>query len=89
MAQKRAQLPNTVTQIRGAAHLGLAMDNSESEWDFTDAALALALTPGHFALRICAVDLKNAPQTAGTLGKIKQCLEARECTGLAFRFIFQ
>ena len=40
------------------------MDNLESEWDFSDATLALALTAGYFALRICAVDLKNAPQTA-------------------------
>ena len=36
------------------------------------------LTPGHFALRICAVDLKNAPETAETLDKIKQCLEASQ-----------
>ena len=54
------------------------MDNLESEWDFTAATLALALTPGHFALRICAVDLKNAPQTAEALDKIKQCLAASQ-----------
>ena len=54
------------------------MDNLESDWDFEPATLALALTPGHFALRICAVDLKNAPQTAETLDKIKQCLEASQ-----------
>ena len=52
------------------------MDNLESDWDFEPATLALALTPGYFALRVCAVDLKNAPQTAEALGKIKQCLEA-------------
>ena len=52
------------------------MGNLESEWDFGSATLALALTPGHFALRVCAVDLKNAPQTAEPLDKIKQCLEA-------------
>ena len=53
------------------------MGNLKSEWDFPDATLALALTPGHFALRICAVGLfKNAPKTAEALDKIKQCLEA-------------
>ena len=54
------------------------MDNLESEWDFEPATLALASTPGHFALRVCAVDLKNAPQTAETLDKIKQCLAASQ-----------
>ena len=54
------------------------MDNLESDWDFEPATLALALTPGYFALRVCAVDLKNAPQTAETLDKIKQCLEASQ-----------
>ena len=51
------------------------MGNLESDWDFTPATLALATTNGHFSLRICAVDLKNAPQTARALDKIKQCLE--------------
>ena len=73
-----AQLPNTVTQIRGAAHLGLAMDNLESEWNFSELTLALARTPGYFALSVRAVDLKNAPQTAETLDKIKQCLAASQ-----------
>ena len=31
-------------------------------------------TSDHFALRICAVDLKNEPLTAETLIKIKKCL---------------
>ena len=63
---------------RRVAHLGLAMDNLESEWDFDPATLALAKTPGHFALRVCAVDLKNAPQTAEARDKIKQCLAASQ-----------
>ena len=71
---QHAQLPTAVTHHRRVARLGLALGNSESESDFTAATIALALTPGHFALRICAVDLKNAPQTAETLDKIKQCL---------------
>ena len=71
-------MPNTVTQIRGAAHLGLAMDNLESEWNFSELTLALARTPGYFALSVRAVDLKNAPQTAETLDKIKQCLAASQ-----------
>ena len=75
---KNAQLPNTVTQIRGAAHLGLAMDSLESEWNFSELTLALAKTPGYFALSVRAVDLKNAPQTAETLDKIKQCLAASQ-----------
>ena len=37
--------------------------------------LALAETCDHFALRICAVDLKNEPLlAAGALIKIKKCL---------------
>ena len=52
------------------------MDNLESDWGFLPATLALALTPGYFALRICAVDLKNSPETAEALEKIKQCPEA-------------
>ena len=54
------------------------MGNLESEWNFDPATLALAKTPGYFALRVCAVDLKNAPQTAETLDKIKQCLAASQ-----------
>ena len=34
----------------------------------------LAETSDHFALRICAVDLKNEPLAAETLIKIKKCL---------------
>ena len=52
------------------------MDNLESDWDSAPSSLALAATSGHVALRICAVDLKNAPQAAQTLDKIKQCLAA-------------
>ena len=40
------------------------MGNLESDWGFLPATLALALTPGYFVLRICAVDLKNVPETA-------------------------
>ena len=55
------------------------MGNLESGWwDFAPSSLALAATSGHVALRICAVDLKNAPQTAETLDKIKQCLAAAQ-----------
>ena len=54
------------------------MGNLESDWDFAPSSLALAATCGHVALRICAVDLKNAPQTARTLDKIKQCLAAAQ-----------
>ena len=54
------------------------MENLESDWDFAPSSLALAETSGHVALRICAVDLKNAPQTAGTLDKTKQCLAAAQ-----------
>ena len=43
------------------------MDNLESDWDFAPSSLALATTNGHFALRICAVDLKNEPVAAETL----------------------
>ena len=73
-----AQFPTTVTHHRRVARLGLAIGNLESEWDFLPATLALALTPGYFALRICAVDLKNALETAEALDKIKQCLEASQ-----------
>ena len=77
--KKNAHLPATATHHRRVvARLGLAMGNLESDWDFDAATLALALTPGHFALRICAVDLKNAPETAEALDKIKQCLAASQ-----------
>ena len=52
------------------------MDNLESDWDFATSSLALATTSDHFALRICAVDLKNEPKTAEALDKIKRCLAA-------------
>ena len=39
---------------------------------------ALAATNGHFALRICAIDPKNAPMAAEALDKIKQCLTAAQ-----------
>ena len=63
---------------RRVARSGLAMDNLESGWGFAQSSLALAATRGHVALRICAVDLKNAPQTAEALDKIKQCLAAAQ-----------
>ena len=54
------------------------MENLESDWDFAASSLAIAATNDHFALRICAVDLKNAPKTADALDKIKQCLVASQ-----------
>ena len=54
------------------------MDNLESDWDFAASSLALATTSDHFALRICAVDLKNEPKTAEALGRIKRCLAASQ-----------
>ena len=39
---------------------------------------ALAATNGHFALRICAIDLKNSPMAAEALDKTKQCLTAAQ-----------
>ena len=54
------------------------MDNLESDWDFATSSLALATTSDHFALRICAVDLKNEPKTAEALGKIKRFLAAAQ-----------
>ena len=60
---------------RRVAHLGLAMGNLEPEWNFNPATLALAKTPGYFALRVCAVDLKNAPQTAEALDKTSKPTE--------------
>ena len=41
-------------------------------------SLALAETIGHFALRICAVDLNNEPKAAEALIKIKRCLAAAQ-----------
>ena len=52
------------------------MENLESDWGFSTSSLALAATSDHFALRICAVDLKNEPKTAETLIKIQRCLAA-------------
>ena len=54
------------------------MENLESDWDFAASSLDRAATNGHFALRICAVDLKNAPMTAEAVDKIKQCLAASQ-----------
>ena len=50
------------------------MGNLKSDWDFSASSLALAETSDHFALRICAVDLKNEPLAAEALIKIKKCL---------------
>ena len=50
------------------------MGNLKSDWGFSASSLTLAETSDHFALRICAVDLKNAPLTAKTLIKINKCL---------------
>ena len=51
------------------------MDDLESDWNFSASSLTLAETSDHFALRICAVDLKNEPLAAGALMiKIKACL---------------
>ena len=44
----------------------------ESDWDFSGPSLILAETSDHFALRICAVDLKNEPKTAESLIKMKR-----------------
>ena len=54
------------------------MDNLESDWDFSGPSIILAETSDHFALRICAVDLKNEPKTAETLIKIQRCLAAAQ-----------
>ena len=54
------------------------MDNLESDWDFSAPSLTLDETSDHFALRICAVDLKNKPKTAETLIKVKRCLAAAQ-----------
>ena len=35
--------------------------NYKSDWGFSASSLDLAETSDHFALRICAVDLKNEP----------------------------
>ena len=61
-------------QRRSVARLGLAINNLKSAWNFSASSLALAETSDHFALRICAVDLKNEPLTAETLIKIKKFL---------------
>ena len=45
---------------------------------FSTSSLALAATSDHFALRICAVDLKNDSKTAEALIKIKRCLAAAQ-----------
>ena len=50
----------------------------ESDWDFTAPSLALAATSDNFALRICAVDLTNAPKTAEALDKSKRFLAASQ-----------
>ena len=73
----RGWVSNTVTQIRGAAHLGLAMDSLESEWNFSELTLALAKTPGYFALSVRAVDLKNAPQRLRRLTKSSSAWQRR------------
>ena len=54
------------------------MGKLQFDWDFAPSSLALAATDGYFALRICAVDLKNSPMTAETVDKIKQCLAATQ-----------
>ena len=59
---KNAQLPTTATHHLRVARLGLAMGNLEPCWDFKPSTLALALTPGHFALRICAGSTSRIPQ---------------------------
>ena len=50
------------------------MDNLKSDWNFSATSLDLATNDDQFALRICAVDLKNEPLAAETLIKIKTCL---------------
>ena len=52
------------------------MGKPKSDWDFSASSLTLAETEtsDHFALRICAVDLKNEPLAAEALIKIKKCL---------------
>ena len=78
LGAENAHLPFIVTHRRRVARLGLAMGNLESDWDFAPSSLALATTSGHVALRICAVDLMNALQTAEALDKSKQCLAAAQ-----------
>ena len=62
-------------QRRNVARWGLAMDNLKSDWGFSASLLILAETSDHFALRICAVDLKNSPFAAEALTNIKKCLD--------------
>ena len=50
------------------------MGNLKSDRNFFASSLTLAETSDRFALRICAVDLKNEPLAAETLVKIKKCL---------------
>ena len=50
------------------------MVNLKSDWHFSAYSLDLAAKDDHFALRICAVDLKNEPLTAESFIKIKTCL---------------
>ena len=50
------------------------MGNPKSAWSFSASSLDLAAKYDHFALRICAVDLKNEPLAAGALIKTKTCL---------------
>ena len=46
----------------------------KSAWNSPATSLDLAAKDDQFALRICAVDLKNGPLAAGALIKIKTCL---------------
>ena len=50
------------------------MGNLKSGWGFSASSLTLAAKSDHFALRICAVDLKNEPFAAEAHIKIKICL---------------
>ena len=57
MTQQRRRVARRVVRS------GLAMGNYnyKSDWGFSASSLDLAETSDHFALRICAVDLKNEP----------------------------
>ena len=50
------------------------MCNLKSDWNFSATSLDLATKDDQFALRICAIDLKNEPLAAEVLIKIKTCL---------------
>ena len=50
------------------------MGNLKTDYDFPASSLDLAAKDDHFALRICAVDLKHKPLAAEALIKIKTCL---------------